>query len=125
MIGNGSLLKLRTRGILFALLAIIALACTAQATPTRLPTSAPTVGPTSTSSPTPTPLATAALEPVAGATPTSTPVATAEALEGGPVQGGTLVLPGGDPPTLDPHLTNVSSAEIIVEVFGGLLTYEA
>jgi len=114
---NGSLVKLRARGILFALLAIIALACTAQATPTAIPTSKPT----------PEPKAAAISTPTSAASPTPTIApATAEARNEAPVPGGTLLLPGTDPPTLDPHLTsNVSSAEIIVEVFGGLLTYEA
>ncbi len=38
-------------------------------------------------------------------------------------EGGTLVLVGGDPVTLDPHLvTDVTSAEYIVEIFSGLVT---
>jgi ABC-type transport system substrate-binding protein len=39
--------------------------------------------------------------------------------------GGTLVRVWSDPPTLDPHLTSdATSAEIIVEVFGGLVTID-
>ena len=42
-----------------------------------------------------------------------------------PADGGTLVRLGGDPPTLDPHLTtDATSATYIVEVFGGLLTID-
>ena len=42
------------------------------------------------------------------------------------IQGGTLVRLGDDPPTLDPHLTtDATSAAIIIEVFGGLLTIES
>ena len=41
----------------------------------------------------------------------------------GPVEGGTFVRVWADPPTLDPHLTtDATSAVIIVEVFGGLVT---
>ena len=40
-----------------------------------------------------------------------------------PVEGGTFVRVWADPPTLDPHLTtDATSAVIIVEVFGGLVT---
>ena len=40
--------------------------------------------------------------------------------------GGTLVRLGGDPPTLDPHLTtDATSATYIVEVFGGLVTIDS
>ena len=41
------------------------------------------------------------------------------------VQGGTLLRLWNDPPTLDPHqTTDVTSATIIVEVFGGLVTID-
>ncbi len=41
------------------------------------------------------------------------------------IQGGTLVRLGDDPPTLDPHLTtDATSAAIIIEVFGGLVTID-
>ncbi|MCE2405490.1 MAG: peptide ABC transporter substrate-binding protein [Dehalococcoidia bacterium] len=40
-----------------------------------------------------------------------------------PIEGGTFVRVWADPPTLDPHLTtDATSAVIIVEVFGGLVT---
>ena len=36
-----------------------------------------------------------------------------------------LTLPGGDPPTLDPHLSGDStSAEYVVEIYSGLVTYD-
>jgi oligopeptide transport system substrate-binding protein len=36
-----------------------------------------------------------------------------------------LVLPGGDPPTFDPHLSgDATSAEYVVEIFSGLMTYD-
>ncbi len=45
---------------------------------------------------------------------------------GGTIDGGTLVRLGGDPPTLDPHLTtDATSATYIVEVFGGLVTIDS
>ena len=45
--------------------------------------------------------------------------------EGGAVSGGTLVRLWSDPPTLDPHLTtDATSATILVEVFGGLVTID-
>ena len=41
------------------------------------------------------------------------------------VQGGTLVLLGSDPPTLDPHLnSDATSAIYAVEIFGGLMTID-
>ena len=41
-------------------------------------------------------------------------------------QGGTLLRLWVDPPTLDPHLSGDRySSVIIVEVFGGLVTFEA
>ncbi|MCE2463171.1 MAG: hypothetical protein J4F46_04545, partial [Dehalococcoidia bacterium] len=44
----------------------------------------------------------------------------------GSIDGGTLVRLGGDPPTLDPHLTtDATSATYIVEVFGGLVTIDS
>ena len=45
---------------------------------------------------------------------------------GEPLKGGRLVRLFVDPPTLDPHLTtDATSAQIIVEVFGGLVTIDA
>ena len=81
---------------------------------------------------TPEPIAVATPEPVLGAvatavpSPTTPPEATGEASIGSQVpQGGTLMRLWSDPPTLDPHLTgDVTSAVIIVEVFGGLVTIE-
>lgn len=36
-----------------------------------------------------------------------------------------FILPGGDPPTLDPHLSGDStSAEYVVEIYSGLMTYD-
>ncbi|MCH8224690.1 MAG: peptide ABC transporter substrate-binding protein [Chloroflexi bacterium] len=82
--------------------------------------------PASTATPEILPSATA--EPVlsASATPTATPEAAGEAPISSQVpQGGTLLRLWVDPPTLDPHLTgDVTSAVIIVEVFGGLVTIE-
>lgn len=82
--------------------------------------------PASTATPEILPSATA--EPVlsASATPTATPEATVEApIRSQVPQGGTLLRLWSDPPTLDPHLTgDVTSAVIIVEVFGGLVTIE-
>ena len=80
----------------------------------------------------PAPTATHEIVPVtaavsgASATPTATPEATGEAPNASqPTQGGTLMRLWDDPPTLDPHLTgDVTSAVIIVEVFGGLVTIE-
>ena len=41
------------------------------------------------------------------------------------VEGGTLIRLWNDPPTLDPHLTtDATSATVIVEVFGGLVTID-
>ena len=58
--------------------------------------------------------------------PTPTPTPTVRSSEPGQaIEGGTLVRGWRDPPTLDPHLTTDStSATIIVEVFGGLVTID-
>ncbi|MDA0264296.1 MAG: peptide ABC transporter substrate-binding protein [Chloroflexi bacterium] len=45
--------------------------------------------------------------------------------DGSPLEGGRFVRLFVDPPTLDPHLTtDATSAQIIVEVFGGLVTID-
>ena len=58
-----------------------------------------------------------------------TPTQRSETRRGQPgerIDGGTLVRLGGDPPTLDPHLTtDATSATYIVEVFGGLVTIDS
>jgi len=42
-----------------------------------------------------------------------------------PSDGQVLHVPGGDPPTLDPHLSgDATSAEYIVEIFSGLVTFD-
>ena len=59
------------------------------------------------------------------AAPTSTPSDTTDQAPktGERIDGGSLVRVWADPPTLDPHLTtDATSASIIVEVFGGLVT---
>ena len=44
---------------------------------------------------------------------------------GPPVKGGTLLLSGDSAPILDPHqISDPASADIVVEIFGGLVTYE-
>ena len=79
----------------------------AQESPTQpVPTEAAATSPTDT----PTPSAARASESVGS---------------GQRIDGGTLVRLGSDPPTLDPHLTtDATSATIIVEVFGGLVTID-
>ena len=61
-----------------------------------------------------------------GSTPA--PAQSSETRRGQPgdrIAGGRLVRLGGDPPTLDPHLTtDATSATYIVEVFGGLVTID-
>ena len=57
--------------------------------------------------------------------PTATRRPTVPSSSGGttPVEGGTLTRLWSDPPTLDPHLTtDATSATVIIEVFGGLVT---
>ena len=65
-----------------------------------------------------------------GAAPTSAAASDGSAGEstdtGEPLEGGRLVRLFIDPPTLDPHLTtDATSATIIVEVFGGLMTIDS
>ena len=58
--------------------------------------------------------------------PTAAPRESSDVESGQPgarIDGGTLVRLWSDPPTLDPHLTtDATSATIIIEVFGGLVT---
>ncbi len=56
---------------------------------------------------------------------TASPASAGLAIDGNAVAGGRLVRLFIDPPTLDPHLTtDATSAQIIVEVFGGLVTID-
>ena len=75
------------------------------------------------------------LEPATAIEPTSAPTATEETTQApasapsdqqsGGTGGGKLVRLFIDPPTLDPHLTtDATSAQIIIEVFGGLVTID-
>ena len=62
------------------------------------------------------------LEPTAAPNPSSSSELTGT---GAPPEGGRFVRLYVDPPTLDPHLTtDATSAQIIVEVFGGLVTID-
>ena len=77
------------------------------------------------------PLPTATPVPVATSAPTAEPTETQhggnvqQELRGIPIDGGVLMLLGGDPPTLDPHQTgDVTSSRYVLEVFGGLLTID-
>ncbi len=55
----------------------------------------------------------------------SASVATGSTATGGVLEGGRFVRLFVDPPTLDPHLTtDATSAQVIVEVFGGLVTID-
>ena len=67
-----------------------------------------------------------AVESVAEATKASSVAQkSASVAPGERIAGGTLVRLWTDPPTLDPHLTtDATSAGIIVEVFGGLMTID-
>ena len=60
------------------------------------------------------------------AAPTSSPASSESTETGEPLDGGRFVRLFVDPPTLDPHLTtDATSATIIVEVFGGLMTIDS
>ena len=77
-------------------------------------------------------------EPTSAGEPTAEATATAESADtptrepasesrqpGGSIEGGTLVRLWSDPPTMDPQLTtDATSATIIVEIFGGLVTID-
>jgi oligopeptide transport system substrate-binding protein len=57
--------------------------------------------------------------------PVETPEETSAAPQLPPSGDQVLNLPGGDPPTLDPHLSgDATSAEYVVEIFSGLLTFD-
>ena len=105
---------------LFSLLIFAAVACgaesalipTAEPASTRTPNTSDTA-PSGVAVPTPTPLV----------EPTPRPRAESSGSSGQPIDGGTLVRLGPEPPTLDPHLTgDTYSALYIVEIFGGLMT---
>lgn len=68
--------------------------------------------------------ATATTAPTSAPTPTPRDAAGVKPSQpGARIDGGTLVRLWSDPPTLDPHLTtDATSATIIIEVFGGLVT---
>ena len=106
----------------------------ASASPTPSPQPSPTSGPTEASStPTSTPTPTVTPTPTHTATPTATPTPTPVVLlDAGPQPaadaptGGRFRLLWSDPPTLDPHLTgDTTSSGVVVEVFSGLLTFDA
>lgn len=61
-----------------------------------------------------------------GAAPTSVPSSNDATDTGEALEGGRFVRLFIDPPTLDPHLTtDATSAQLIVEVFGGLMTIDS
>ncbi|MQG38356.1 MAG: hypothetical protein FI719_08430, partial [SAR202 cluster bacterium] len=65
-------------------------------------------------------------ESAATATSSSAPASSESTGTGEPLEGGRFVRLYVDPPTLDPHLTtDATSAQIIVEVFGGLVTIDS
>ncbi len=81
-------------------------------------------GETPVATPTPTPtLRQQGASPTATPTPTTSQAGTPAS--GEKRRGGRLVRLWSDPPTLDPHLTtDVSSAFVIIEVYGGLVTID-
>ena len=104
------------RLVLLSLALILMLvACSTRSAPgTATPESAPTAAP-----------AQAAQEATATAAPVSVATAAPLGVTGEEGDGGKLVRLWADPPTLDPHLTtDTTSASIIVEVFGGLVTID-
>ena len=99
--------------IILGLLVIAACGGGNGAAPTLEPTVPHTAAPEPTAAPTPAAAATVPEEtqPTSGS--------------GARVDGGRLVRLYVDPPTLDPHLTtDATSAQIIIEVFGGLVTID-
>lgn len=69
--------------------------------------------------------------PISQGTPTRQATVEAGDSEAGPAEDETLaenqvfVLPGGNPPTMDPHLSgDATSAEYVVEIFSGLMAYD-
>jgi ABC-type transport system substrate-binding protein len=111
--------------VVFSIL-FLAVACSGSSATT--PTSAPAPEATTAAGPAPTGEAAApqATAPQATATPAAALDAGPSAVDSGErVAGGRLVRLFVDPPTLDPHLTtDATSAQIIIEVFGGLVTID-
>jgi oligopeptide transport system substrate-binding protein len=61
-------------------------------------------------------------------TPTETPAAeddSAQQPSGELAENQMFIVPGGEPPTMDPHLSgDATSAEYVVEIYSGLMTYD-
>ena len=118
-------------GILLVVLSIAAVACGGQSAATEEPAAAAPTATAPPEAPTPTP---EALGDATMAAPAATPEAEAmmepspESVElaVGRTSGGVFRRNWSDPPTLDPHLTtDTTSAGMVVEIFGGLVTLNA
>ena len=108
-------MTLRTFLTIFALFAILLLTAACSGSPEPTVETAPTATPEPQESPAPT-------DPPAEDEADEPPE---EVSEEASLEGGRLVRLFVDPPTLDPHLTtDATSAQIIVEVFGGLVTID-
>ena len=108
-------MTLRTFLTIFALFAILLLTAACSGSPEPTVETAPTATPEPQESPAPT-------DPPAKDEADEPPE---EVSEEASLEGGRLVRLFVDPPTLDPHLTtDATSAQIIVEVFGGLVTID-
>ena len=97
--------------LLFILGSLFLIAACSGSSSDPAPASQPTAAPAATEEPTQVPAAAqSAQQPAAG---------------DGDTSGGKLVRLFVDPPTLDPHLTtDATSAQVIIEVFGGLVTID-
>ena len=107
---------------LIGLVAVAAIACGEGSSPEPASPEAPASAPVSQALEAPTPSSVAEASPSAPAAPPAESEAVAAADK---PSGGTFRRLWADPPTLDPHLTtDTTSAAVVVEIFGGLVTLD-
>ena len=107
---------------LIGVVAVAAIACGEGASPEAAPAEAPASAPVSEALEVPTPSSVAQASPSA---PAAAPAQSEAVAAAETRSGGTFRRLWADPPTLDPHLTtDTTSAGVVVELFGGLVTLD-
>lgn len=107
---------------LIGLVAVAAIACGEGSSPEPASPEAPASAPVSQALEAPTPSSVAEASPSA---PSAAPAESEAVAAADKPSGGTFRRLWADPPTLDPHLTtDTTSAAVVVEIFGGLVTLD-